>query len=43
MMVVDDVSECTTIEMHVSWYRHIIVSCIAPIRSPGSDMTVFCL
>ena len=37
--VVDDVFECTTIEIQVSEYRNIIVSCI--YRSPGSDVTVF--
>ena len=38
-MVVDDVFECTTIEIQVSGYRNIIVSCI--YRSPGSDVKVF--
>ena len=38
-MVVGDVFECTTIEIQVSGYINIIVSCI--YRSPGSDVTVF--
>ena len=38
-MVVNDVFECTIIEIQVSGYRNIIVSCI--YRSPGSDVTVF--
>ena len=38
-MVVDDVFECTTIEIQVSGCRNIIASCI--YRSPGSDVTVF--
>ena len=38
-MVVDDVFECTTIEIQVSGYRNIIVNRIS--RSPGSDVTVF--
>ena len=35
----DDVFECTSIEIQVSGYRNNIVSCLH--RSPGSDVTVF--
>ena len=40
-MVLDDEFECTTIEIQVSGYINIIVSCI--YRSPGSDVKGFFL